>query len=153
MRTCLVSREVRAGIVVAMTEIQRADDNMFFWDELHEGRGSIRVRRYFEGKFRWPVDLEVWEIPVGGSEGVHRHDAFDPDGFDSMIECYVVVTGSGRFTVGDQVMDARSGDAVLVDPETDRGVENTGSEPLKLVVLYQMAGEGTGALKPGDPPE
>jgi quercetin dioxygenase-like cupin family protein len=38
-------------------------------------------------------------------------------------EVYVVVAGSGRFKVGDDIVEARQWDAVRVSPEVTRGVE------------------------------
>ncbi len=118
-----------------MDRVQRSDDHTFAWTDLHGGRGAITVRRYFEGSVPWPVEVETWELPVGGSEGLHRHDAADPDGYAGTRECYLVVDGTGRFTLGPDVVDVGPGDAVLVDPQTDRGLVNTGDHPLRLVAL------------------
>lgn len=38
-------------------------------------------------------------------------------------EAYVVVSGSGRFKLGDDVVDVAQWDVVRVDPEVTRGVE------------------------------
>jgi oxalate decarboxylase/phosphoglucose isomerase-like protein (cupin superfamily) len=124
-----------------MSKVQKADDQAYEWANLHDGRGAIRVRRYFEGAFKWPIELELWEIPVGGSEGVHRHDATDPDGYAQVDECYVVTEGTGRLTIGDEVVEVGPGDAVLAEPLVDRGVENTGTIPLRMVVLSDIPQE------------
>jgi oxalate decarboxylase/phosphoglucose isomerase-like protein (cupin superfamily) len=124
-----------------VSKLQKAGDHGFEWKNLHNGRGSILVHRYFEGAFKWPIELEIWEISVGGSEGIHRHDATDPDGYAWVDECYVVIEGIGRFTIGDAVVEVGPGDAVLARPTTDRGVENTGTIPLRMIVVSDLPKE------------
>lgn len=118
-----------------MDRVQRSDDESFFWADLHDGSGAIQVRRYFERALPWPVELETWDIPVGGSEGVHRHGDDDPDGYAGTRECYLVIDGTGSVTMGAEQVEVGPGDAVLVDPLTDRGVFNTGDRTLRLVAL------------------
>ena len=45
------------------------------------------------------------------------------DGEDMQEEIYVVVTGSARFAVGDEFVDARDWDAIRVPPGEWRGME------------------------------
>ncbi len=125
-----------------MDRVQRSEDHVFDWTNLHEGVGAITVRRYFEGALPWPVEVETWDIPVGGSEGVHRHDASDPDGYAGTRECYLVIDGTGRFTTGSEVVDFGPGDALLMDPQSPRGVVNTGDRPLRLVALRDPPAAG-----------
>ncbi len=125
-----------------MDRVQRRDDNAFVWADLHGGQGAVQVRRYFERALPWPIELEVWEIPVGGSEGVHRHGIDDPDGYLMAREFYLVLDGAGRFTIGGEQVDVGPGDAVQVDPLTERGVRNTGDRPLRLLVLADLPSPG-----------
>ena len=63
------------------SRVQRRDDNVFVMDPVHEGEGAVVMRRYFEAAFKWPVEIEMWDIPVGAWEGRHVHDEADPDGY------------------------------------------------------------------------
>jgi quercetin dioxygenase-like cupin family protein len=56
------------------------------------------------------------------------HDHADAD------KVYVVMEGMGRFTVGDEVREARQGEVVWAASGIPHGVENRGSERLVLLV-------------------
>jgi quercetin dioxygenase-like cupin family protein len=62
------------------------------------------------------------------------HDHADQD------KCYVVMEGSGRFTVGDEIREVGQGEVVWAQAGVSHGVENTGSE--RLVVLVCIAPPG-----------
>jgi len=49
-------------------------------------------------------------------------------------EAYVVVSGSGRARLGDEIVDIRQWDVVRVAPETVRGFES-GPEGLELIIV------------------
>ena len=56
------------------------------------------------------------------------HDHADQD------KVYVVLEGSGRFTVGDKVREAGEGMVIWAQASIPHGVENTGSERLTVLV-------------------
>jgi mannose-6-phosphate isomerase-like protein (cupin superfamily) len=58
----------------------------------------------------------------------HRHDQAE--------EVYVVLAGSGRMKLDDEIIDVRSLDAIRVSPETMRAFE-AGDEGLELLVFSQ----------------
>jgi len=115
--------------------VQRSDDVVMSWPEVHDGLGTITVRRYFDRALPWPIELEVWEIPPGGSEGVHTHPADDADGYSEVVECYVVLQGRARFTLGTQTHDLAAGDALMAPPDVPHGVRNTGEDVLRILLL------------------
>ena len=120
------------------SRVQRRDDNVFVMDPVHEGEGAVVMRRYFEAAFKWPVEIEMWDIPVGAWEGRHVHDEADPDGYVMADECYIVVAGRGRFQLGADEVDLEVGDAMFMDPHISRGVRNTGDEMLRIMVISDL---------------
>ncbi len=58
----------------------------------------------------------------------HVHDHSDQD------KVYVVLEGSGRFTVGDDIRDAGEGVIVWAQAGVPHGVENVGSVRLTMLV-------------------
>jgi len=120
------------------SRVQRRDDNMFVMDEVHGGVGPITMRRYFELGFKWPLELEIWDIPVGATEGAHVHDEVDPDGYVMIDECYIVLDGQGRFLLADEEVDLAPGDAIFINPHTSRGIVNTGETTLRILLLSDL---------------
>jgi len=55
---------------------------------------------------------------------------------DSAEEAVVVVTGSARVIVGDEVQDVPAGGVALVPQEIPHEVHSTGDEPLRFFALY-----------------
>jgi mannose-6-phosphate isomerase-like protein (cupin superfamily) len=50
-------------------------------------------------------------------------------------EIYYVVSGEGLMTVGDAARQVRGGDAVYIPPGLRHSLKNTGSEPIKLILV------------------
>ena len=117
-----------------MTAIERAGDKTFVYEQLHGGVGDITVQRYFEGLHPWQMDVEIWELTVGGTEGSHRHDDSEPD-YGAMAELYLVIEGSGLMTLDGNSVELRTGDAALAAPGVDHDLVNTGSIPLRVLVI------------------
>ncbi len=65
-------------------------------------------------------------LEPGQIQAVHDHAGAD--------KMYVVLEGSGRFTVGPDSRAARSGDVVWAPAGVPHGVENNGNERLVLLV-------------------
>jgi mannose-6-phosphate isomerase-like protein (cupin superfamily) len=72
------------------------------------------------------TDLTVtWvDVDPGASQVVHSHD---PE------QVYVVVAGEGVMTLGEETRAVEAGDLIHVPPNTDHGIENTGTETLEYV--------------------
>ena len=118
---------------------QRANDVYWTWPNIHQGAGEIEVRRYFEGMLPWPIELELWTIPVGASEGSHVHDHTDPDGYVGTRELYLILEGTALVTLGDHLSELGPGDAFLAGPLVERGVENIGDTPLRIAIVNDPA--------------
>jgi len=117
------------------SRIQRSGDDLRTWRNLHDGSGNITVDRYFSGALPWPIEVEMWTLPEGASEGLHIHGHDDPDGYSDTRETYIVVEGECAVTLGDVEQQLGPGDAFFADAVTARGVQNTGAGPLRLMVI------------------
>lgn len=117
------------------SRVQRSGGDRRTWSNLHDGSGDITVDRYFSGALPWPIEVEMWTLPMGASEGVHFHGDDDPDGYTHTREMYVVVEGECAVTLGDVEQQLGPGDAFFADAATARGVQNTGAGPLRLMVI------------------
>lgn len=105
-------------------------DSAFDYD-LHGGALPMQVQWYFLDRSRLPVAVQVWDLPPGGSEGMHHHDADEP-----LEELYLVIAGSAQMRVDDQQYDLGPGDAVLAPVGSPHDLRNTGATPLKVVVVW-----------------
>jgi mannose-6-phosphate isomerase-like protein (cupin superfamily) len=58
-------------------------------------------------------------------------------------EIYVVIRGSGRLKLGDEIVDVKEYDAIRVSPGTRRGVE-AGDDGMELIAFGARCGMGPG---------
>ena len=98
---------------------------------VHEGEGVIRAHRFFGDRTRIPIGVAMWELDPGVSEGSHIHG---DEG--ALEELYYFLKGDGVMWVEDEEVPVSAGDAVLVPDGIDHGFRNTGSEPLRLVLIW-----------------
>lgn len=110
--------------------LERSGSTAFGYD-MHGGADRTRVQWYFLDRTRLPVAVHLWELPPGGAEGMHSHDESDP-----LEELYLVVDGSGIMRVDDQTYDLRAGDAVLAPVGSEHDLHNTGTDTLRVVVVW-----------------
>jgi oxalate decarboxylase/phosphoglucose isomerase-like protein (cupin superfamily) len=115
--------------------VQRSGENRTTWHDSHGGSGAIDVQRYFERSLPWPIELELWVVPVGASEGTHVHDHSDADGYALAREVYLVVEGHARVTLDGVEHDFGPGDAFAAGSNVARGITNVGTTPLKVVIV------------------
>jgi mannose-6-phosphate isomerase-like protein (cupin superfamily) len=100
-------------------------------EAIHGGDGAIRVCSFFKEQSRTGVNLHVWELAPGVSEGNHVHA-----GDDNYEETYYFLQGRGVMWIEGEDVPVQAGDAVLVPPDVDHGFRNTGDELLRLVLLF-----------------
>ena len=65
-------------------------------------------------------------LPPGRAVTPHHHRQIE--------EIYYIVSGRGVITVGDEQSEVEAGDAVYVPRGARHTLENTGSEPIRLLV-------------------
>ncbi len=98
------------------------------YERVYDGDGSIRYHPFFSEQSRLPINMQVWELDPGVSEGSHTHDDLE--------EVYYFVAGSGVMWADGTEVPVAAGDAVLAPPGCDHGFRNTGDVPLKLVLIW-----------------
>ncbi len=87
--------------------------------------------------------LEV-EVPPGARTGVHAH---------SGDEHHVILSGSWRMTQGEYAVELGPGDYLAWDPTVPHDVENVGSEPGRLLLIYPRRGGSRGSSAPEARPD
>jgi mannose-6-phosphate isomerase-like protein (cupin superfamily) len=98
---------------------------------IHEGDGEIIRTPFFGDVSKLPVRYEIWALEPGGSEGRHVHD-----GQSALEEFYYFIEGEGLMWADGEDIPMTAGDAVLAPEGSDHGFRNTGSEPLKLLIIW-----------------
>jgi mannose-6-phosphate isomerase-like protein (cupin superfamily) len=88
------------------------------------------------------------DIVPGDRIPVHKHGRED--------EIIFIHTGSGTVTLGEERVEVKAGSTVFVPQDTWHGLENTGTELLKMFWVFSPAGfeqyfRDMGS-RPGDPP-
>jgi mannose-6-phosphate isomerase-like protein (cupin superfamily) len=84
----------------------------------------------FEGRPRAGIGISVFVVrtPPGKGVGIHVHP---------YSETFVMLEGEGRWTAGDEVVDLRPNQMLVVPPETPHGFRNTGEGPLLVVSVHE----------------
>jgi mannose-6-phosphate isomerase-like protein (cupin superfamily) len=84
----------------------------------------------FEGLPRAGVGISVFVVRTPPGKGVDLH-------VHPYSETFVLLEGSGRWTAGDDVVDLRANQMLVVPPETPHGFLNTGEDPLLVVSVHE----------------
>jgi mannose-6-phosphate isomerase-like protein (cupin superfamily) len=66
-------------------------------------------------------------LPVGAAVGRHHHVETE--------EIYYILRGTGRMTVGSDVREVASGDAIFIPRGRAHTLENTGTEPMTILLV------------------
>ncbi|MCH8207236.1 MAG: cupin domain-containing protein [Chloroflexi bacterium] len=104
------------------------------WIEIpahHEGEGVFRTWHPFKDVSRLPIKMQLWELEPGASEGSHVHE-----GERELEELYYFLEGSGTMWSDGDEFPVAAGDAVMAPPGSDHGFRNTGSGPLRLLIIW-----------------
>ena len=83
---------------------------------------------------RGSTELMAWqtEIPPGTPATPHQV---------TREELVVILAGRAQVRCGDEVTEAAAGDVVVVPPDTDFALDNTGDEPLRVLACMPIAGQ------------
>lgn len=95
----------------------------------HDGEGQLMWTdvsgKLPEGsKLQW---LHDHVIDPGASIGIHAHTNDE--------EYYYVLSGTGLMTLNGEEFSVSSGDMVAVYPGGSHGIQNTATEPMRLLVI------------------
>lgn len=66
-------------------------------------------------------------LPAGKSVGRHYHVETE--------EVYYILQGTGRMTVGNEVKDVTTGDAIFIPRGSTHTLENTGQTPMTILLV------------------
>jgi mannose-6-phosphate isomerase-like protein (cupin superfamily) len=66
-------------------------------------------------------------LPVGATVGRHHHIETE--------EIYYILAGTGRMTVGSEVREVETGDAVFIPRQKTHTLENTGKAPMTILLV------------------
>jgi hypothetical protein len=104
---------------------------------VHDGRGSVGLKRYQFGGAARPANFIVYDLPPGSSEGVHTHLADNSNRLGVFDEFYYIVSGRGQMQIGDEIVPVVAGDHVFTPIGTPHGIENVAeSEHLKVFLTF-----------------
>ena len=103
---------------------------------IHGGIGKIKRRNLFGKLSKLPIRSEIWELAEGVSEGEHSHEGAHP-----LEEIYYFLEGQGLMIIDGEEIPVYQGDAIMVSPETRRGLVNTGHSLLKLIIIWGESGK------------
>ena len=113
---------------------------------VHDGAGAIQIRSFFDGESQLGTSFHVWELEPGTSEGAHTHDRGD-----ALEEIYYFLHGQGSMWIEDERVPVSAGDAILVPAGVDHGFANTGTEPLRLVLIFGKPVPAAGRAADAEP--
>ena len=88
-------------------------------------RSEIRELMHPDVHGNLRLSLAEATVQPGATTALHRHRVTE--------EVYHVAQGSGTMTLGDEVFEVASGDTICIPPGTAHCIENTGSEPLRIL--------------------
>ena len=81
----------------------------------------------FQGGELAAYAIFIVRTPPGAGVGLHVHP---------YAETFVLLEGSGRWTAGEETVELRAEQILVVPPETPHGFENTGDVPLLVVSVH-----------------
>ena len=105
---------------------------------LYDGQGQLRIRKFEFGQAALPANFLLYDIPPGASEGVHVHETGSPLG--AYEEFYFIVSGRGEMQINGERIPVKPGDHVFVPLGASRGIENTSSADLRVLLTYILRG-------------
>ena len=74
------------------------------------------------------VSMFIVRTPPGKGVDLHTHPYH---------ETFVLLEGQGRWTAGEEVVELRPNQMLVVPPQTPHGFRNTGDGPLLLVSVHE----------------
>lgn len=109
--------------------VGRLDRHLLQYGPSHAGKGEVGSRQVWGPQdFQSNLGFLFHALmPPGTSVGYHRHDTIE--------ECYVIISGSGRMTVDEETVEVFSGDLILNHLGGCHGIHNHGEEELEFIAV------------------
>ena len=84
----------------------------------------------FEGGPRAGIGVSMFIVrtPPGDAVELHTHP---------YPETFLLLEGQGRWTAGDQIVELRPNQMLVVPPQTAHGFRNIGAQPLLVVSVHE----------------
>jgi quercetin dioxygenase-like cupin family protein len=93
-------------------------------------RGAVGFRTLIGDASRTDsLTAGVTEIEPGDWLGLHRHEP---------SELYYILTGEGTVIIGGEEQTVRSGSAVFIPGNVEHGIQNTGTDDLRLFFAFAV---------------
>jgi|SRR5512139_1940587 uncharacterized cupin superfamily protein len=112
--------------------------------DCHGGKGTVACAEYLGDYAKSAPGVKFVHddiLPPGVSIGEHRHSGDE--------EVYVILEGRGTMTVDGIAMDVSGGDVCLTRSGHSHSLHNSGTEPLRLLVVGTNVGTGHEAAARG----
>ena len=103
-------------------------------ESCYGGRGAldwVRVLAREDTAGRALLYMDDDRVPPGATIGIHPHEDEE--------EYYYVLSGRGVMTLDGEPFDVRAGDVTAVFPGGRHGLENTGDEEMRVLVVCVRA--------------
>jgi uncharacterized RmlC-like cupin family protein len=101
---------------------------------LYDGKGLVGIKRFTFGGAAAPANFVLYLIPPGASEGMHAHGIGGKNG--GFEEYYYIVAGRGEMQIDGDRLPVEAGDHVYVPLDVAHGIENDGTEELKVFLTF-----------------
>ena len=83
---------------------------------------------------RGSVRTSVWRVEIQPGTPAAPHQLTDE-------EIFVVLDGEASVTLAGEVSPATTGDTIVVPPNTDFALRNSGAAPLRLLCVFPVGGQ------------
>jgi quercetin dioxygenase-like cupin family protein len=83
---------------------------------------------------RGSTQTSVWQIEIQPGTPAVPHQL-------TAEEIFIVLDGEANVTLAGQDAPARAGDAIVVPPDTDFALGNSGTAPLRLICVFPVGGQ------------
>jgi mannose-6-phosphate isomerase-like protein (cupin superfamily) len=84
----------------------------------------------FEGRPRAGIGISIFVVRTQPGQAVELH-------VHPYAETFVLLEGRGRWTAGEDVVELKPDQMLVVPPETPHGFRNTGEQPLLFVSVHE----------------
>jgi mannose-6-phosphate isomerase-like protein (cupin superfamily) len=107
--------------------VERDADVAITQDGPHDGGGPTTGHSFFESEDGLEFVFKKRVLHPGSAIGLHTQSA---------NEIYYVLSGTGRYTMDDELIEVGPGMALLTKPGGSHALQQTGDQDLVLIIVY-----------------